>query len=576
MMERLHPCRDSIRQLLGSVVLRSLATLLLGLLLLARCGPPLEEPSPPVSELLSPQPRLFVIITIDQLRADYFIRYRPLFQFGLKRLLDGGVSFTNANHDHNNTVTGVGHATISTGAYPRHSGIIANDWYDRELDQRVYCAADPDHYRSPRNMQVTNIGDWLKAKSPESKVFTASAKDRAAIMLGGHEADGAFWYDTSNGDWITSSYYGRYYREASSDEAEVEEHTWVDDFNEQRLFDQFFGSVWEQIPSDFDLEELDVGAVDEGVYQPTFPHHVGDLEIAPDATFYGALYDDTPLIDPVLARFSEAIIENEELGADDVLDYLGISFSQLDLVGHRYGPNSPEVVDTLLRIDRMLGELLDFIDAKVGLQRTVVALTSDHGIMDTPEYRQMKGREGLRLGVDDVLCFQQVFWALKEKFGDEPWVIRDFYLDLDTIAASSFSRQEIEEEIARQLEQCAHVAKVWTGSELAAEGTVPTDTYHRRFLHGYSPARSPDVVVQFEPWALDDLDHGSTHGSAYDHDTWVPMVLFASGVNSGAIPNPVYTVDLAPTLAALLGIEAPDNLDGVDRSDLVMAPRNPE
>jgi predicted AlkP superfamily pyrophosphatase or phosphodiesterase len=551
-----------------------LAALSTGILSAPGCGTPPEEPSPPVSELLSPQPRLLVIITIDQLRADYFVRYRPLFQFGLKRLLDGGVSFTNANHDHNNTVTGVGHATISTGAYPGHSGIVGNYWYDRELDERVYCAYDPDNYRSPRNLRVSNIGDWLKAQSPESKVFTASAKDRAAIMLGGHEADGAFWYDDSTGDFVTSPYYERYYRPWSGEAPEEEDRTWVDDFNDQNLLDQIFGSAWQQIPVDWDLEELDVGEIDEGVYQPAFPHIIGDLEIAPDATFYASLYD-TPLIDPYLAAFSRAIIENEQLGADDVLDYLGISFSQLDLVGHRYGPNSPEVVDTLSRIDRILGDLLDFIDEKVGLERTVVALTSDHGIMDVPEYRQMKGREGLRLGVDDVLCFQRVHWALKEKFGDERWVIRDFYLDLDTLERTGVPRQDIEQQIANQLAQCDHVARVWTCSELADESATPGDKYHRRFLHGYCPDRSPDVVVQFESWVLDDLDHGSTHGSAYDHDTWVPIVLFASGTQAGDVSDPVYTVDIAPTLAALAGIEAPDDLDGVDRSDLVMAPRDP-
>ena len=559
-----------------AVATAALSVLVLGALGVTSCDPPLEEPSLPVSELLSPQPRLFIIITIDQLRADYFVRYRPLFQFGLKRLLDKGVSFTNANHDHNNTVTGVGHATISTGAYPGHSGIVGNYWYDRELGERVYCAADPDHYRSPANLKVTNIGDWLKLQSPESKVFTASAKDRAAIMLGGHEADGAFWYDTGTGEWTTSSYYAPYYVDSSSDEAAGEPRSWVEEFNDQKLLDEIFGTAWEQIPVDLDLEELDVGIVDEGVYQPTFPHYIGDLEIAPDPTFYSALYDDTPLLDPYLELFVEALIENEQLGADDVLDYLGVSFSQLDLVGHRYGPNSPEIVDTLLRIDRMLGELLDFIDATVGLEHTVVALTSDHGIMDIPEYRQMKGREGVRAGVDEVLCFQHVHWALKEKFGDERWVIRDFYLDLDTIEASSFSRGEIEEEIARQLEQCDHVAQVWTASELASDGTTPVDKYHRRFLHGYSPERSPDILVQFEPWVLDDLDHGSTHGSAYDHDTWVPMVLYASGISAGDISDPVYTVDLAPTLAGLLGIDAPGDLDGVDRSSLIMAPRSVE
>ncbi len=549
--------------------------LFLGALGVTSCGPPPEEYLPPVSEHLSPQPRLFVIITIDQLRADYFIRFRPLFQFGLKRFLDEGVSFTNANHDHNNTVTGVGHATISTGAHPRNSGIVGNYWYDRELGERVYCAADPDHYRSPANLQVSNIGDWLKARSPESKVFTASAKDRAAIMLGGHKADSAFWYDDSTGDWITSSYYGPYYREWSSDEPEGEDRTWVDDFNDQKLLDQIFGSAWEQIPVDWDLEDLDVGILDEGVYQPAFPHLIGGLEIAPDASFYASLYD-TPLVDPYLELFAEALIENEELGADDVLDYLGLSFSQLDLVGHRYGPNSPEVVDTLLRIDRILGDLFEFIDEKVGLERVVVALTSDHGIMDIPEYRQMKGREGIRAGVDEVLCFQQVHWALKEKFGDEPWVIRDFYLDLDTVETSSFSRREIEDEIARQLEQCDHVAEVWTASELAPEGVEPEDRYHRRFLHGFSPGRSPDIMVQFEPWVLDDLDHGSTHGSAYDHDTWVPILFYASGISAGDIPDPVYTVDIAPTLAGLLGIETPGDLDGVDRSALIMAPRSQE
>jgi predicted AlkP superfamily pyrophosphatase or phosphodiesterase len=553
-----------------------LAALSMGILSTTSCGPHREETSPPVSELLSPLPRLFVIITIDQLRADYFVRYRPLFRFGLKRLLDNGVYFTNANHDHSNTVTGVGHATISSGAYPRRSGIVGNYWYDREIDARVYCAGDPDHYRSPRNLLVSNIGDWLKQQSPESKVFTASAKDRAAIMLGGHEADAAFWYDQGNGNWITSSYYESYYKRRSTDEAVEEGGNWVDQFNNEKLFDQFFGTAWKQLPVDQDLEDLDVGVIDEGVYEPRFPHYVGDVEIAPDATFYASLYDDSPLIDPVLALFSQAIIENEQLGTDDVLDYLGISFSQLDLVGHRYGPNSPEVVDTLLRIDRMLGEFLDFVDARVGLEHTVIALTSDHGIMDVPEYRQMKGREGARLGVEEILCFQQVHWALKERFGDERWVIRDFYLDLETLERTGVSRQDVEQEIAGRLEQCAHVAKVWTGSELASETVEPSDKYHRRFLHGYSPERSPDIIVQFEPWVLDYLDHGSTHGSAYDHDTWVPIVLYASGVSAGEVSDPVYTVDLAPTLAGLLGISMPDNLDGVDRSDLVMAPRSPE
>jgi predicted AlkP superfamily pyrophosphatase or phosphodiesterase len=581
MKERIQPSRDSIGRLEASFAATAMATaalavLVLGALGVANCGPPPEEPSPPVSELLSPQPRLFIIITIDQLRADYFVRYRPLFQFGLKRLLDEGASFANANHDHNNTVTGVGHATISTGAYPRHSGIIANNWYDRGLGERVYCAADPSHYRSPANLQVTNIGDWLKAKSPESKVFTVSAKDRAAIMLGGHEADGAFWYGSGTGEMTTSSYYAPYHLDSSSDEAEGAPRSWVEEFNDRKLLDEVFGTAWKQIPVDLDLEDLDVGIVDEGVYQPTFPHIIGGLEIAPDSTFYASLYDDTPLLDPYLKLFVEALIENEEMGADDVLDYLGVSFSQLDLVGHRYGPNSPEVIDTLLRLDRLLGDLLDFVDEKVGLEHTVIALTSDHGIMDLPEYRQMKGREGSRAGVDDVVCFQQVHETLKEKFGDERWVIRDFYLDLDTIAASNFSRQEIEREIADQLEQCDAVNKVWTSTELASDGVTPTDTYHRRFLHGYSPERSPDIMVQFQPWVLDDLDHGSTHGSAYDHDTRVPMVFFASGLSAGEILDPAYTVDIAPTLAGLLGIDAPDELDGVDRSDLVMARRDSE
>lgn len=536
-----------------------------------QCGPAPDTAAPPPSELLTSRPRLLVLIVIDQARADYFTRFRPLFQGGLRKLLDEGVYFANANHDHANTVTGVGHTTLTTGVHPRRSGIVGNYWYDREQDKRVYCVEDPDHHRSPRNIQATNLADWLKAQDPDSKVYSISAKDRAAVTMGGHRPDGAFWYDEDTGDWVTSSYYER----DPGSWFGSRDYSWVEEFNDQNLLDELFGSAWEQTPIDLDWEALGIGVVDEGVHQPTFPHIIGEAEIAPDPDFYAALYDDTPLIDEYLARFAETVVTHEALGADDHLDILALGFSQLDLVGHRYGPNSLEVVDTLVRLDRTLESFLDFLDREVGLERMVVALASDHGVMDVPEYRQMVGLEGGRVGVEEITCFQRIHHALRERFGDEQWVVRDFYLNLEAIEENGLTRQEVEAAAARELEKCPSVARVWTGSELDAAPADPADVYHRRLANGYCAGRSPDIIVQFEPNFLDRLDPGTTHGSVYDHDTWVPMLLRVPGVPARELTDPVYTVDLAPTLAALLAIRAPDDLDGADRSDLLMGPGEP-
>lgn len=537
-------------------------------LFLPHCSPERDTEPAPVSELLSSRPRLMVLIVIDQARADYITRFRPVFRAGLDRLLEEGVYFTNANHDHANTVTGVGHATLATGSHPRRSGIVGNYWYDRELDERVYCVSDPEHRRSPRNLKVTGFGDWLKAQNPRSKVFSISAKDRAAITMGGFAADGVFWYSTSTGDWITSSYYeddpSRWFGER--------DFSWVEDFNDLKLLDELFGTTWEQMPIDVPLEELGVGIIDEGVFQPTFPHYLGGIESAPDSNFYAALYDDTPMIDEYLARFAETIIDHNQLGTDDDVDFLGLGFSQLDLVGHRYGPNSPEVVDTMVRLDLILDRFLGYLDRRVGLEHTVIALASDHGIMDVPEYREMVGLEGGRADVDDIVCFQQVYHALRERFGDERWILRDFYLNWDAIEETGHSRSEVEQAIVEELGRCEHVARVWTGTELATQLADPQDVFHRRLANGYRPDRSPDIIVQFEPYHLARLDPGSTHGSVYNHDTWVPMLLRVPGVPGREVTDPVYTVDLAPTLAALLGIRAPADLDGVDRSGLLVAP----
>lgn len=519
------------------------------------CGPSAPAPSPFPEET----PRLVLFLVIDQLSQEYLVRFRPLLDGGLGYLLDHGVVFADAHHDHANTVTGAGHATLASGCFPRRSGIVSNQWVDRDTGNDMYCVEGRDYRRSPANLLVSTLGDWLKEMDPESKVFAASGKDRSAVLTGGHAADAALWYD--GGDWVTTGYYT--------------EPAWLDDFNESKWLDRYFGRMWEPLPVPPEtLAEVGIVELDEGIYQRSFPYAFGSKALSPDGGFYGSILS-SPFADTYLLELAKAILTEEDLGTDNHPDFLGLGFSALDYVGHGFGPNSREVLDTILRLDDALAELLAAVDEQVGLDSTVVSLSADHGVAPMPAYRRAAGEWAERVDMDDVACFQDAGRQLSRRYGDYEWLSADLYLDEAAIERSNIDRAALEREVATLLGKCDAVERVWTRSELidpppSANGTEEQTgeaRYRRLFANGYHPDRSADFEIQYRPYYLDRRAAGTSHGSPHDYDTWVPLIILAPGATPHEEPDRVTTADLAPTLARVLGIEAPAGLDGIDRSD---------
>lgn len=508
------------------------------------CARPTPEPTPP-----GDGPRLVLFLVVDQARADYLVRYRPSFQQGLKRLLEESVVFADTHHDHADTTTAPGHATLSTGLYPAHHGIISNAWYDRETASSVTSVYDEEYGRSPRRLLGPTLGDWLKAASQgRSKVFGVSMKDRAAILSSGHDADGAFWYD--DGELVSSSYY-----------YDGEMPAWYEAYDGHAFLDRYFATLWEPLPEvtegGYELKPFNRGFLDE-----QFPHPLGGAALVPGNSFYGGIYT-SPIADRFVADFAKALVAGEGLGADGDIDLLAISFSALDAVGHSYGPDSPEVLDTLLNLDRTLGDLLDFLDQNVGLDRVVVTLSADHGVAPVPELLSEEERgEGHRLDAAEILCVQQVGRKLGERFG-EGWMEKDLYLNRALLAARGFEAQEAETAL-RELEACPTIARVWTRTELLAG---PQDPFGRLFAHSFHPDRSADAAVQLAPYSLSTRSPAS-HGSPYPYDTAVPWLLRLPSGRHVEVTEKVKTVDVAPTVASILGVVPPANLDGVDRGAL--------
>jgi predicted AlkP superfamily pyrophosphatase or phosphodiesterase len=504
------------------------------------------------------RPRLAVVIVVDQMRADYLTRFAGLYTGGFRRFLREGAVFTDAHHDHALTVTAAGHATISTGAYPSHHGIVGNEWYDRALHSKVYCTDDSASPilgapalggQSPRNLRRAALGDWLKAASPSSRVFSVAFKDRSAIQMGGMRPDAAFWYDGSTGRFVTSAYYAKAYA------------PWVDAFNASGRVDEHFAEGWRKLlPEEayFMSTEDRVAAENDGEHT-TFPYSFDDG--APDAKArYHQRIWETPFGDELTVEFAEALVASERLGDDADPDVLWLSCSTADLIGHRFGPLSQEAEDCYLRLDRELGELFAMLDAKVGPGRYVAALTADHGVLPLPEELDRRGVEAARVVPADFHA--QIAAAVSEVARasglPDNLLGSDGY---DGVVLNGPASAELRQRVAERLRRVPFVADAYTLDELeaAAPGRAYLDTYRRSTFDG----RTPDVMLRYrENYLVDYGAHGTSHGSPYAYDTHVPLVFFGAGVRPGDHADRVFTVDLAPTIADLLGVQLPADADG--------------
>lgn len=522
-------------------------------------------------------PRLILFLVIDQGSYPQLERFRPLLTGGLARLLDEGLSFTQMHHDHAITSTAPGHATLVTGVPPSRHGVVANDWFDRESGEWIEAVEHGDVGGSPENLRASSLGDWLQQTYPEAKVFTASGKDRGAIFTGGRDADAAFWFDRETGQWTTSSYY----LQAMP--------SWVDEFHRRRSLRPHFGTAWTPLPETTAVVgTLGVEAVDFRPIEESFPHPLGRPTLVPGESFYRSVYG-SPFADAYLAEFALALLDGEELGADATPDLLGLSFSAMDAVGHGYGPDSPEALDTLLRLDRTLEELLEAIDQRVGLEHTVISLSSDHGVMPMPELLRRRGDgEAGRIGVGESLCVQQAGAALEEELGPDPWARSGFYLDRRALDARGIDRQEVEDRLRQRLEECPNVQRVWTASELSralengsledgfqedgsldAAAEPGTEAHFRRlYAHSFDPERSADLLFQLRPKILASSAIAN-HTGPYPYDTHVPWIMWLPDGRRGEVTEPARTVDVAPTLAGLLGLPVPDSVTGRDLGELL-------
>jgi predicted AlkP superfamily pyrophosphatase or phosphodiesterase len=542
----------------------------------------------------SERPRLVLLIVVDQFRYDYLERYGDLFvRGGLRRLMQDGASWTQANYDHMPTYTAPGHATLLTGTWPSEHGIIANDWFDRDTGKKVSSVDDNSTLllggregelgKSPRRLLASTVGDELRlATNDRSKVIGISVKDRSAILPVGRHGSAAYWLSSENGNVVSSNYYFKSLP------------PWVEHFNQTHMADSFFAKRWDRLLPESEYSKR-VGADAQpwenlypGTYDTnTFPHVITGGLSKPGSMFYKSL-DYTPFSNLLLLAFARETIVNENLGGDDDTDILTISFSANDYVGHRFGPYSQEAMDVTLRTDRDLASLLDFVDARVSLRNTIVVFTADHGVAPVPEHAIALHLPGQRIDYASIL--KTIKDAIKVRYGRsgedntadyvqsfqykngtrDGYINGNVYLDMSALRRDGVNAEEIERLAGQAAMTVPGMARYFTRAQLEAGSIAPADPVARRVIHGYQPQRSGDVVLVNKPYSITverlddptDFRWTATHGSPYSYDTHVPLIIMGRGFTAGRYEQAAAPSDVAPTLAAALGIQAPSSSTG--------------
>jgi predicted AlkP superfamily pyrophosphatase or phosphodiesterase len=513
-------------------------------------------------------PRLVVVISIDQMRAEYLVRFQEHFgPHGFRLFLERGAWMGSAEYTHAATSTGPGHAVISTGSYGWENGIIGNSWYDETSERNAYCVGDgtvdivggEGEGRSPRNLIGTTLADELRlATGFRGKVVSLSHKDRSAVLLGGKLAGGSFWW--ADTQFVTSTYYGRALPR------------WVEDFNSPSPARKYLGRTWgRSLPS----EAYAAQGPDDAPYEEdraglgrTFPHQLRGDSTGPVTGALARAVLASPFGLEMLADFALAAVEGESLGTDDIPDMLCVGFSTPDYVGHYFGSQSHEVLDIVVQMDRVLERLVEELERRVGEGRVLFAVTSDHAISPIPEYilSHLPGAEAGRLPVDRLRS--AVVDALDASYGKpagREWIAAfnegGLYLDQQTIGYRKLNRAEVAGVAAAALLRQPHVAVAVSRERLFGSGALsPTEWRLRRSAH---PGRSGDVLIALVPWRVPGNDTaGADHGAATSTDAHVPLLFLGEGIRPGRYFQQSSPADLAPTLAALLGIGFPALREG--------------
>ena len=500
------------------------------------------------------QPKLVVGIVVDQMRYDYLYRYEQKYgKDGFKRLLKDGYSCSNANYNYVPTYTAPGHASIYTGTTPAVNGIVGNEWYDRKLGKTIYVCEDStvksvgskgkNGQMSPKNLLVSTITDQLKLNNSNNKVVSIALKDRGAILPAGHLANGAYWFDTNTGNWITSSYYAQNLP------------NWVNDFNKQKLADSYLSKEWHTLlPINTYTESLaddnEYEIAYKGESKPVFPHNLPAIK---EKSGYKTMAA-TPFGNDFTLQFALQSIVNEKLGQDNNTDFLAISFSSTDYVGHQFGINSVEIEDTYLRLDKNIANLLQYLDKNIGKDKYLLFLTADHGAAYNPTYLKSLNIPAGNWDANEHIKNLKAY--LNNQLGAGMYIEAYenqqiyFYKDLKNIA--------------QVMQICTdYLSKIEGVESLLKPEDLKTDINLSIYNKGYYAPRCGDLIIKLQSgWFEGANPKGTTHGSEYSYDTHVPLLWYGNNIKKGYSNIPTAPEDIAPTLSDILHIEKPNGSTG--------------
>ncbi len=537
------------------------------------------------------QPRLVLQITVDGLRGDLPERFSSVLgNGGFRYLMEQGIHYTNAHYQHANTETIVGHASLATGTVPAAHGMVANVWFDREQDRLAYNIEDPRYHlltagadvdekteidptqrkakadgRSPDNILTSTLSDEMAVHfAGRSKIFAVSVKDRGAVSMAGHTGK-AFWFSKKRGEFVTSSYYYKHYPD------------WVKQWNARKPAMAYAGKAWELTHSS---SKYLFGAADDRDYETdfagfgqTFPHPYGSA----DDKYFTTKLTLSPAGDELTLDFAKTLLDEEQLGQDKVPDYLAISFSSTDYVGHLFGASSLETEDNFARLDRTLADLFAYIDREVGLANTLIVLSADHGQPEVPGYLHELGIGKAHHFDTKDLDKTPAIAALKKQFGLGEELIEAYfhpylYLNHALIRAKGLDRMTVEKAVAAELLKFEGVAYAVSSTALRTN-SVPDNLMTRSILRNFHPKRSGDIYLVFEPNVFindfDGLIVASTHGSPWRYDTYVPVIFAGSGLKATKVSRAVTPYDIAPTLAGYLNMKPPSGTVGAPLSEVL-------
>ncbi|MCA6488193.1 MAG: alkaline phosphatase family protein [Chitinophagaceae bacterium] len=523
--------------------------------LIGRAQKPVKE-----SSAIS-HPKLVVGIVVDQMRWDYLTRYYPLFQAngGFRRMLGDGFSFDNTQIPYVPTVTACGHTCVYTGSIPALHGIVGNNWWDNRLQKGMYCSEDKsvkgvgskteeDGQMSPKNMLTTTVCDELRlASNFASKVIGIAIKDRGAILPAGHSANAAYWYESKTGNFISSTYYMN------------ELPGWVQQFNGRKLPDSLYRLGWKTaLPAaTYSL----FSSADDKAYESK-PFGKEALGFPYDLSkFVGKDYSkisSTPWGNTLTAEMAKAAVLAEKLGQGSATDFLAVSFSSPDYIGHSFGPNSWENADDYVRLDQELGKFFQFLDAQLGAKSYTVFLTADHAVAHIPGYLKENRIPGGLLDMSGIM--KDMNLQIKQRYGIDNAIAsimnEQVYLSRKRLDTSKADVVEIKNFIVQYLLKEENITHAFSSDDVLI--TPLPKVIREMYANGFHPSRSGDVSFIPKPGYFIGGSTGTTHGSPFQYDTHIPLLWYGWGIKKGSSNKMVYMTDIAPTVAALLRIQAPN------------------